>query len=99
MKRQKKGKPSWQIGIAKERIEKLLNISKETAETKPEKSRRYVNLARKIGMRYNVRLSKYQKKQFCKTCDTILVPGKTMSVRVVGGKTVKKCSFCGNEVS
>ena len=99
MKRTKSKKPNWQIDIAKERIEKLLNLSKEKAKTEPEKSRRYVRLARKIGLRYNVRLTRFQKKSFCKECNTVMVPGITMSIRIVDGKQSKKCSICGNKIT
>lgn len=99
MRRSKSTKPLHQINIAKERIEKLLNLSKENLDLKPERSRRYVKLARKIGLRYNVRLSRTQKKNFCKECDTYLVPGKTMTVRIVDGEPLKKCFTCGNKIN
>ena len=55
-------KPLYQIKIAKERIEILMNEAKNS-----DFSKRYVQLAKKIGMRYNVRLGKHKKK-ICKYC-------------------------------
>ena len=57
-------KPLHQLKIARERIEILFS---EAAKAEPELARRYVKLAKKIGMRYNVRLGKL-KRRFCKHC-------------------------------
>ena len=46
---------SW-VRIAGERIDILLGLAGKEAKKHPERARRYVELARKIGMRYNVRL-------------------------------------------
>lgn len=75
-------KPDWQREIAKERIQILLDLAKKNLEKHPNRSRRYVELARKIGLRYNIRLTKKQKRSFCKKCNTILIPGKTSTVRL-----------------
>ncbi len=83
----KSQKPEWQTNIAKERIEILFSQAEKEFKKKPERSRRYVELAQKIGLRYNVRLSKDQKRKFCKKCDTILKPGITSQVRL--DKTTK----------
>lgn len=89
-------KPDWQQKVAKERIDILLNLARKELEKKPERSRRYVELARKIGMRYKVRFTKQTKESFCKKCDTLLVPGKTLQTRL-DSKTksvVIKCMNC-----
>ncbi len=75
-------KPEWQQQIAKERIEILFSLADKEFKHHPERSRRYVELARKIGLRYNVRLSKDKKREFCKNCDTLLKPGITSQVRL-----------------
>jgi len=71
-------KPEWQRKIAKERIEILLNLAKTEVKRNLERAKRYVELARTIGKRYNVRLTKQQKDSFCKKCNTPLIPGFTM---------------------
>ena len=89
-------RPDWQKKIAEERIEILFNLAKKEIRKNPERSKRYVELARKIGMRYNVRIAKQLKRTFCKVCNTILIPGRTSSVRI-DSKTksiIVKCRNC-----
>ena len=89
-------KPDWQKKIAEERIQILFSLAKKEMSRKPERSKRYIELARKIGQRFNVRLAKEMKRTFCKECNTILVPGKTSKVRI-DSKTkniVIKCENC-----
>lgn len=88
-------KPDWQQKIAKERIQILFDLARKEFSKKPERSRRYVELARKIGMRYNVRFSKGMKEGFCKKCDTLMVPGKTLQARLDSG-TKSVIIRCGN---
>ena len=87
----RKGKPFYQIKIAKERIKKLLGMAK-----KSKKQQRYISLAKKISMRYNIRLKKNIKRKICKKCNIYLVPGKTCSVRLDSkNKTIIiKCKKC-----
>lgn len=97
MNRIRKQQPGRRIKIAKERIEILLDLARKEVD-KPERSKRYVELARKIGKRYNVRLKKSQKRSFCKKCNRLLIPGKTSEVRINSKKKVItiKCVDCGN---
>jgi len=71
-------KPEWQRKIARERIEILLGLAKIEVRKNLDRARRYVELARIIGKRYNVRLTKQQKRSFCKNCNIPLIPGFTM---------------------
>jgi ribonuclease P protein subunit RPR2 len=84
--------------IARERIERLLTLAREEFKTNPERSRSYVELARKIGMRYNVRLTKKQKRSFCKKCNQLLMPDETSQVQRDSKKKliIIKCLNCGN---
>ncbi|TAL47240.1 ribonuclease P [archaeon] len=75
-------KPDWQKKIAQERIDILFDLAKKELRKHPERSKRYVQLARKIGLRYNIRFSKEEKRKFCKSCNTLLVPGYTSEVRL-----------------
>lgn len=78
----KSQKPDWRQQIAKERIQILFSMAEKEFKKHPERSRRHVELARKIGLRYNVRLSKELKRKFCKKCYTLLKPGITSKVRL-----------------
>jgi ribonuclease P protein subunit RPR2 len=89
-------KPISQIKIAEERIAILLDLAEREFAKYPERTKRYVQLARKIGLRYNVRLSKGQKRMFCKACNSLLIPGRTSQVRLKSEKKVVevKCLIC-----
>lgn len=88
---QRRRKPVHQIKIAKERIKKLLKLAKTS-----KKQERYISLAKKIGMRYNVRLSKDIKRKICKKCNIYMIPGKTCSTWLDSkNKTIIiKCKKC-----
>lgn len=75
-------KPAWQRKIARERIEILFKLAEKEFKKNPERSRGYVALARKIGLRYNVRLKKGQKSKFCKRCNSLLIPGYSAKVEL-----------------
>jgi len=85
------------VRIAKERIKKLFDLAKEELN-KPERSRSYVELARKIGKRYNVRLTKEEKRSFCRKCSQLLIPTRTSKVNIDTKKKIIiiKCMNCGN---
>jgi len=86
-------RPQWQQDIAEERITILFNLAKKEIKNHPERAKRYVELARKIGLRYNIRLGK-AKRDFCKNCFTLLLPGLTSQVRIDKGMLVIKCTKC-----
>jgi len=93
----KSQKPDWQQKIARERIEILFSLAKKEFKKHSERSKRYIELARKIGLRYNVRLSKEMKRKFCKKCNSLLISSKTEQVRIDSkSKTImRKCLNCG----
>jgi len=90
-------RPYTQIKIAKERINLLFELAMRELDKNPQRSKRYVQLLRKIGLRYNVRLPKHIKRIICKHCNNLLIPGKTAMVRLNSRKkTVNiKCLECG----
>jgi ribonuclease P protein subunit RPR2 len=74
-------KPEWQTDIAKERIIILFREAAKSARANDfKRADRYVFLARKIGMKYNVKLTRYKRK-FCKYCYKYLLPGANAVVR------------------
>ena len=95
--RKRMGKPAFQTRIAKERIEILLNLAKDEFKNHPERSKKYVEFARKIGKKYNVRFTKEQKRGFCKKCNQLLIPNKTSEIRTDSRKNLIniKCINCG----
>ncbi|MBN2101908.1 MAG: ribonuclease P [Candidatus Aenigmarchaeota archaeon] len=84
--------------IAKERIRLLFSEAEGSFPEHPERSKRFIELARKIGTRHNVTLSAEMKKRFCKECGEYLVPGNNCIVRLDSEKKniVIKCKKCGS---
>lgn len=98
MRRKVGAKPGWQKGIAAERIRTLFERAGKEFENHPEKSHRYVQLARKIGMRYNVSIPREFRKSFCKKCYRYLVPGANCTVRTSSKRraVTMTCGECGH---
>ena len=82
--------------IASERIGALFRLAeREGHQGNLPRADRYVELARKIGMRYNVRLPSEFKRRVCRTCHAYLLPPKTARVRVGESRVVTTCLRCG----
>lgn len=83
--------------ISKERIEILFDEAKEAVlEGDIERANRYVDLARKVGMKYNQPIPSESKRRVCKNCYSYLFPSVTSRVRVRKGKLVARCNRCGH---
>ncbi len=81
--------------IAKERLNKLFALCDRTIESKPELAKRYAELAKKIAMRYKVKMPTEFKRRICKGCGAFLKPGVNLRVRLQGGKLIYTCLSCG----
>ncbi|MFH0749095.1 MAG: ribonuclease P [Candidatus Bathyarchaeota archaeon] len=68
--------------IALERISILFKIAIKTMDTEPKLVQRYVDLARRIGMRYKVRMPKEFRRMICRHCKGFVLPGKNCIVRL-----------------
>ena len=85
--------------IARDRIDKLLNLARESSRDKEYKqSKRFVELALLISKRYNQRLTKIQRFQVCRKCNSFL-DSETSKNRISskGWKTIT-CLGCGSIV-
>ncbi|WP_321506872.1 ribonuclease P [uncultured Methanoregula sp.] len=80
--------------IARERIWVLFGQARQEFHTHPERSNRYVELARKIAMRQRIRIDRDLRRQYCHHCYAYLVPGQNMRVRVHRGNVVVTCRTC-----
>lgn len=89
MPERSRSKPEWQIKIAKERIGILFSEAAKTNDKALQN--RYMKLAKKIGMRYNVRLGE-KKKMFCKNCFYYF--SADVKRRLKNGKLVIVCPGC-----
>jgi len=82
--------------IARKRIEILFEEAEKAAlEGELQRSDRYVEVARKIGMRHNVSLKSKYKRRICKKCYSYLHPSKTCKVRIKDSLLITKCLKCG----
>lgn len=84
--------------IAKERICELFAQARQAFAEHPERSNRYVELARKIAMRQRVRIDREFRRQYCHHCYAFLVPGNNMRVRVHNGNVVVTCGSCNKKM-
>jgi ribonuclease P protein subunit RPR2 len=84
--------------VAKERIRVLFLQACEAFHEHPERSNRYVTLARRIAMRQRVRIDREFRRQYCHYCYAFLVPGRNMRVRVHRGNVVVTCGICNKKM-
>jgi len=84
--------------VAKERIGVLFIQAKNAFHEHPERSNRYVALARRIAMRQRVHIDREFRRQFCHHCYAFLVPGQNMRVRVHRGNVVVTCEICNKKM-
>lgn len=91
---------SWEI--AEERIERLFELAgrrmRDSGEEGQELADRYVEIARNIGMKYNVSISSELRKKFCHECHSYLGPGINCTVRINSKNSTINytCEKCGN---
>ena len=80
--------------LARERIERLFLLAEEEHLHRPERSDRYVAIARRMGMRMRVRIPRRLKKRVCKGCRCYLSPLRSR-VRLRDGVVTVTCAECG----
>jgi ribonuclease P protein subunit RPR2 len=84
------------VRIARERVSNLFGLAEREARgAHPELADRYVALARRIGMRYNVRLRQEYRELYCRSCSAFWVEGRTVRTRLRAGSRVRTCLRCG----
>ncbi|KUK44029.1 MAG: ribonuclease P [Methanothrix sp.] len=84
--------------LARQRIERLFLLAEEEHTLHPERSDRYVAIARKMGMRMRVRIPRRLKRRICKGCRCYLSPDR-MRVRLRDGVITVTCTECGEQMS
>lgn len=73
-------------------LERIHTLFKE-AKTNPEKANRYVELARKIGMKVNLPIPREYKRKYCKNCNNYFKSGN-YRVRTRNKMVVYYCLNC-----
>ena len=85
------------LEIARERIEILLSSARETALSVDFiLASEYVRQARKISMKYRVRIPRQYRPHLCKTCGSFLVPHENARYRIKRHRVVVQCLNCGS---
>jgi len=93
-KRNIKDKKS-QKTVASKRIIQLFKLAEQNAlSNKLNLSNRYVDLARRISMRYLVPIPREFKRCFCKHCYQYMLPNVTCRVRIYRNKLIIYCNNC-----
>lgn len=83
--------------IARERIRILFDEAEKAAhDGRLDRADRYVELARLVGMRYNVPIPRDLKSFMCRKCGAYLLPGETSRVRTRGTRVATTCLRCGH---
>jgi len=96
MQKHKRNLAQENKNIAAERVKILFEQAKLRFKKNPELSNRYMQLARRMAMKFRVRFTSAQKRQFCKKCFSYLVPGVNCRVRVYRGMIRYNCLKCKN---
>ncbi len=94
----RKKQKDWAKDMAYQRIIRLFELAAHEFRTHPERSDRYVSLARRIGMRYRVRIPEQLKSLMCKHCHAYLVQGATARTRLHGAYITTTCTACGKQM-
>jgi len=80
--------------IALERIYRLFELAENEFEKNPERSKRYVALARKLSTRNKAVIPAELKKKFCKKCGSFLKKGMNAEFKEIGELVEIKCKEC-----
>ncbi len=94
----RKKQKDWAKDMAYERILRLFELAESEFKKHPERSNRYVGLARRIGMRYRVRMPPDLKRRICRHCHSYLVQGATARTRLRGSHIATTCLACGKQM-
>ena len=81
--------------IALERVRILFKEAEEVFKEDKKLANKYVNQARKIAMKVNLKLPREIKRKFCKHCYSYLKHGINVTVRSKDGKVIYTCKECG----
>lgn len=86
------------VRIAQERVLDLFVLAeREALGGHSQLSDRYVDLARRVGARYNVRLAPEHRELYCRGCSAYWIEGRTVRTRLRSGHRVRTCLRCGRE--
>ena len=94
MKKKFKGNRNQQRKFALSEISSILDKAKEVFDAKPDLADKYAKKARRVALKYKLKLPLKFKRMICKNCYGFLVPGKNLRVRTRKGHIVYYCLNC-----
>ncbi|MDD4650782.1 MAG: ribonuclease P [Methanothrix sp.] len=94
MRRRKDGQKARELAL--QRMERLFILAEEAHAAHPERSDRYVQIARKISSRTRVRMPRQLKRLFCRHCGGFLSAAAS-KVRLREGVLTTTCMLCGQQ--
>ncbi len=94
MRKKFKGTKNQQKKLALNEIDGLFKQAKAIFNEKPDLADKYVKKARRIALKYKVKLPLNLKRSICKKCHKYLIPGKNLRVRTHKGHMVYYCLSC-----
>jgi ribonuclease P protein subunit RPR2 len=83
--------------LALQRMERLFVLAEEAHRVHPERSKRYVQIARRISTRTRVRMPRSFKRLYCRHCGSYLSP-ENSRVRLSDGVMITTCIFCNGQM-
>jgi len=89
-----KGTKSQQKKLALIEIKQVFDKAKESFDEKPDLANKYAKKARRIALKYKIKMPLSIKRSICKNCYCFLVPGKNLRVRTHRGHVVYYCFNC-----
>lgn len=83
--------------MARRRVLELWRLSVQVATDEPQLAREWVGGARRIAQKARMKLPDEMKRNICRRCDTVLIPGRTSRVRLHarGRHMTVTCLNCG----
>lgn len=84
--------------VALERINILLELAIAEVSVSVEEANRQAGIARRLAMKYNVRLPYHKRRFFCRGCHAFIPPGLGARIRVNSSGNIVKttCLLCGH---
>lgn len=80
--------------LAVERIKSLFKHAEAAFSKYPERSNRYITMARKIAMKTKTKIPSNLKRRYCKHCYKYLKPGVNCRVRINKSRVIYYCLNC-----
>ncbi len=84
--------------IALQRVHTLFGLAKEVIREDPELAQRYIQIARRIAMRTQLKLPKEYRRLICRKCKSFILPGVNCRIRIQHRREphmVITCLNCG----